>query len=171
MTSSEFDHDEAEMAVNGDSKKQDNQQPVNEKDKETQDDDPYGYGDVSSMYMIISLIQSNRHYYSFTSDDTASAILTLSNNISSKDQTNISQAYSSYNNSYNTRKTPSEDNSGSSSCWTPSSSCNDLKENNEKNIDNENMSDGLSIISKSRQSLSGSISSSDCGSSPYSSRP
>ena len=54
MTASEFDCDEAEMAVNG--KTQDDQQQVKEKDNETQDDDPYGCGDVSSMYMVVSLI-------------------------------------------------------------------------------------------------------------------
>ena len=86
MTSSEFDRGEAEMAA------QDDQQQV----EETQDDDTYDYGDVSSMYMIASLIQSTRHYYSFASDDTTSTTNTLSNKISSKDQTNMSQAYNTY---------------------------------------------------------------------------
>eukprot|EP00579_Thalassiosira_antarctica_P032367 CAMPEP_0201997802 /NCGR_PEP_ID=MMETSP0905-20130828/4690_1 /ASSEMBLY_ACC=CAM_ASM_000554 /TAXON_ID=420261 /ORGANISM="Thalassiosira antarctica, Strain CCMP982" /LENGTH=208 /DNA_ID=CAMNT_0048553583 /DNA_START=29 /DNA_END=651 /DNA_ORIENTATION=- len=132
MTSSEFDRDEAaEMAG-------DDQQQVEEKDGETtQDDDPYGYGDVSSMYMMANLIQSTRHYYSFDRDDTTSAIITLSNNISSED-------LGSYNNKYNTESTPSEDNSDGLSSWTPSSPCNDLNDNDTKNIDNDNWSDGQS---------------------------
>ena len=56
MTLSEFDCNEAETAVNGDGKTQEDQQQVEEKNDETQDDDPYGCGDVSSMYMVVSLI-------------------------------------------------------------------------------------------------------------------
>eukprot|EP00579_Thalassiosira_antarctica_P001406 CAMPEP_0201870852 /NCGR_PEP_ID=MMETSP0902-20130614/3897_1 /ASSEMBLY_ACC=CAM_ASM_000551 /TAXON_ID=420261 /ORGANISM="Thalassiosira antarctica, Strain CCMP982" /LENGTH=228 /DNA_ID=CAMNT_0048396639 /DNA_START=73 /DNA_END=759 /DNA_ORIENTATION=- len=135
MTSSEFDRDEAaEMAG-------DDQQQVEEKDGETtQDDDPYGYGDVSSMYMMAGLIQSTRHHYCLDSDDTTSTTNTLPNNISSDD-------YSNYNTS-NTEQTPSEDNSEGLSSWTPSSSCNDLNDNDKENIDNDNWSDGQSNSSQ-----------------------
>eukprot|EP00579_Thalassiosira_antarctica_P006201 CAMPEP_0201903876 /NCGR_PEP_ID=MMETSP0902-20130614/55707_1 /ASSEMBLY_ACC=CAM_ASM_000551 /TAXON_ID=420261 /ORGANISM="Thalassiosira antarctica, Strain CCMP982" /LENGTH=277 /DNA_ID=CAMNT_0048437945 /DNA_START=34 /DNA_END=868 /DNA_ORIENTATION=+ len=189
MTSSEFDREEAEMILNGD-----DQQQVEEDDDEAQDDDPYGYGDVSSMYMMANLIQSTRHYYSFDRDDigygdvssmymmanliqstrhyysfdrddTTSAIITLSNNISSED-------LGSYNNKYNTESTPSEDNSDGLSSWTPSSPCNDLNDNDTKNIDNDNWSDGQSScdigVGESSDSLSVSYHS---GSSPSSYMP
>jgi len=160
MTSSEFDREEAEMILNGD-----DQQQVEEDDDEAQDDDPYGYGDVSSMYMMANLIQSTRHYYSFDRDDTTSATITLSNNISSED-------LGSYNNKYNTESTPSEDNSDGLSSWTPSSPCNDLNDNDTKNIDNDNWSDGQSScdigVGESSDSLSVSYHS---GSSPSSYMP
>jgi len=169
LTSSEFDREEAEMAAYGDDRTQEDQQQVEEKNDEAQDDDDPN-GDVASMYMMASLIQSTRHYYSFASDDTTSTTKSLSNNMSSKDQTNISQAYSNCNNNYNTERTPSEDNSDGLSSWTPSSSsCNDyLNDNDKKHIDDDNRSDGQSSCDiGAGESWSDSISNSDHGSSPY----
>ena len=126
MTFSEFDCDEEEVATNGDYKQQENQQQVEKKYEEAQDHDPYGYGNISSMHIITSLVQSTRNYYSFASYDTTDTKNESSNNMSSsKDRTNITQAYSNYNNAYSTRRIPSEVNSECLSLLTPSSSCND----------------------------------------------
>ena len=171
MTSSEFDCDEEEVAMNGDSEQEEDQQPVEKKNDKAQDYDPYG--DVSSMRMLASLVQSTRNYYGFASYDTAATKNEPSNVISSSnDQTNITQAYNSYNSSYNTEKTPSEDHAECLSSWTPSSSCNNLNDNKRKNINNNNRSDGQSRCDKGEgESSSDSISSSEHNSPPNSPQP
>ena len=173
MTSSEFDRDEEEVAMNGDYKQQEDQQQVEKKYDEAQDYDPYGYGDVSSMHIVASLVQSTRNYYSFANYDTTTTKKESSHDMSSsKDRTNITQAYSNYNNTYSTRRIPSKVNSECLSVLTPSSSCNDLNDNNRKNIDNGNRSDGQSSCDDGEGELSSnSISCSERNSLPYSPQP
>jgi hypothetical protein len=142
MTSSEYDRQEAEMAT---AVPQD-QEPGNGCTDKTDDDSHDLDDDVSSMYMMASLIQSTRHYYSrsVASDDhdtTVNSDTTLSNAKSSQDESNITQAYIDYNKNHSSRKAPSEDNSEGRSTWTPASSYGDWNDNNRKNIDNDNRSD------------------------------
>lgn len=133
LTSSEYDRQEAEI-------------PVDDSTDETDQDHADPNGDVSSMYMMASLIQSTRHYYSRSvasedHDTTVNSMTTSSNDKSSQDESNITQAYINYNKNYNSRKAPSEDNSEGSSAWTPASSYGDWNDNDRKNIDNDNRSD------------------------------
>ena len=95
-----------------------------------------GYGDVSSMYMLGSLVQSTRQYYNYTCCDYDTT--TVSTPIISNLPTKKKARY--------TYTAPCD--------WTPTSSyCERLEpgsglaDNDKKNIDNDNRSDGQSLNS------------------------
>lgn len=182
VTSAEFDNldymNDNEEEQDGDVHQGEAGQHQHEEESSGSNYDSEDY-DVSSMYMLSGLIQSTRHYYSFVSDDTAAtnaeaspsasmiaaSDVQFSNDRLSSQETsaNLTQVYKNYND-----EKLSEDNSEGLSSWTPSCrSYNDLmNENDRKDIDNDNRSDGQS---SDMGSAEGSISS--FGSSPRDQRP
>ena len=137
--------------------------------------------DVNSMFMLSSLIQSTRQYYSFSNDDTtttASAAVQASSSSNGTVNQPRSTTQSSNNSNNNAMTTQTyhnindEDISEGTSTWTPSppittnddgveSSTNELLNDYlKKNIDNDNRSDGLSSdMADGRSQSSDSVSS------------
>jgi hypothetical protein len=159
MTSAEFDaldnddnevgdassQRENDLQAGAETKSEDRTETVSSADNRA---DEY---DISSMYMLSGLIQSTRHYYNFSNDNSDATTATASVNNTSSNIINYrparngkaTQLTQSYNSACNDEKL-SEDNSEGLSSWTPSSSYNSLNDNERKDIDNYNRSDGQS---------------------------
>ena len=170
VTSAEFDMNEKE-----------DMKGEQEDGEENKEENTY---DVNSMFMLSSLIQSTRQYYSFSNDDTtitASAAVQASSSNGTVNQPR-STTQSSNNSNNNAMTTQAyhnindEDISEGTSTWTPSppittndngveSSTNELLNDYlKKNIDNDNRSDGLSSdMADGRSQSSDSVSSCSVG--------
>ena len=170
VTSAEFD---SEMNEKEDMKGE------QEDGEENKEENTY---DVNSMFMLSSLIQSTRQYYSFSNNDTTTTASAAGQASSSSSNGTVNQPRSttqSSNNSNNNAMTTQayhnindEDISEGTSTWTPSppittnddgveSSTNELLNDYlKKNIDNDNRSDGLSSdMADGRSQSSDSVSS------------
>ena len=171
VTSAEFDMNEKE-----------DMKGEQEDGEENKEENTY---DVNSMFMLSSLIQSTRQYYSFSNDDTtttASAAVQASSSSNGTVNQPRSTTQSSNNSNNNAMTTQAyhnindEDISEGTSTWTPSppittnddgveSSTNELLNDYlKKNIDNDNRSDGLSSdMADGRSQSSDSVSSCSVG--------
>lgn len=138
VTSAEFDENQADHDEARESNEEQHEEEYN----------------VSSMYMLSSLIQSTRHYYSYSSDSDGTSATTVNVNYdnnrhpSQETTANLTQVCNNSNDS--------EDNSEALSSWTPSCrSYNDLMDENcRKDIDNDNRSDGQSSDMGAGESIS-----------------
>jgi hypothetical protein len=132
MTSSEYDAQPDHKEENGD---------------QGNDCDEYN---LSSMYLMSSLIQSTRHHYESSPNYEAKVRkVTVSNcsSSSNNDFPTTNQSKNLYTKTLTNEQLgeDNEDNSEGLSSWTPSqSSFSHLKYNERKNIDNDNRSDGQS---------------------------